>query len=65
VICRVSLLKNGRETVSVGEEEEVGEGNSDKRNKANYVGSSIILQLEKVKDLVKEQKKKHKNVLFS
>ena len=44
-ICRVSLLKNGRETVSVGEEQQEEE---EKRSKANYAGSSIILQLEKV-----------------
>jgi len=43
LLCRVSLLKNGKETVSVGEEGE--EVNS---NTGNYAGSSIILHLEKV-----------------
>ena len=43
LLCRVSLLKNGKETVSVGEEGE--EVNS---STGNYAGSSIILHLEKV-----------------
>jgi hypothetical protein len=45
----VSLLRNGKETVSVGEEVDVENSNT-----ANYAGSSIVLELEKVRNIIPE-----------
>jgi hypothetical protein len=48
-VCRVSLLRNGKEAVSVGEEVDVENSNT-----ANYAGSSIVLELEKVRNIIPE-----------